>query len=88
MRKCSKKLIVESGKMDERERTRIYLFLVRFDGDDRIVPDRNPSNLLRFYEENSTCSRVDENSKIGQTSAWFARKRLHFTVDTASQSSQ
>lgn len=81
-------MITESGEMDERERTRIYLLLVRDDGDDRILLDRDDSNLLRIYEENSACSCVDENSKTGQTSAWFAGKRLYFTVDTANQSSQ
>lgn len=74
--------------MDERERARIYLFLVRFDGDDRVIPDRNPSNLLQFNEENSARSSADENSKFGQTSARFAGKRVHFTVDTASESFQ
>lgn len=36
------KLFSESGEMDEREHTRIRLFLVWLDGEDRILPNESP----------------------------------------------
>lgn len=48
--------------MDERKHERIYLFLVRLHGEDRIVPAQVPRHILSLHGKDSTGPGFTENS--------------------------